>query len=187
LEYAIRKSGIQTRATIFYKSVQVMACADDVVIIGRSLASMKEGFQLLEEASKEVGLVINEGKTKYLVTANTQNCSKRHAIETRRYNCERVDSFTYLGSFVNGDSNVSEEITNCLIAANRSYFGLKSQFKSQLLSRKTKSLLYKTLVRPILTYAAETWATTKNDERRLSIVERKIFHRIYGPICEGGQ
>jgi len=25
---------------------------------------MKEGFQLLEEASKEVGLVINEGKAK---------------------------------------------------------------------------------------------------------------------------
>jgi hypothetical protein len=45
------------------------------VIIGRSLASMKEGFQLLEEASKEVGLVINEGKAKYMI-ANTQNCSK---------------------------------------------------------------------------------------------------------------
>ena len=45
LEYAIRKSGIQTRGTIFYKLVQVMAYADDIVIICRSLASMKEGFQ----------------------------------------------------------------------------------------------------------------------------------------------
>jgi len=54
LEYAIRKSGIQTRGTIFYKSVQRMAYADDILIIGRSLASMK-AFQLLEEASKEVG------------------------------------------------------------------------------------------------------------------------------------
>ena len=54
LEYAIRKSGIQTRGTIFYKSVQLMAYADDIVIIGRSLASMKD-FQLLEETSKVVG------------------------------------------------------------------------------------------------------------------------------------
>jgi len=53
-----------------------MACADDIVIIGRSSASMKEGFQLLEEASKEVGLVINKGKAEYMVAANTQNCSK---------------------------------------------------------------------------------------------------------------
>jgi len=76
LQYVIRISGIQTRGTIFYKSVQLKAYADDIVIIGRSLASMKEGFQLLEEASKEVGLVINERKTKYTVAANTQNCSK---------------------------------------------------------------------------------------------------------------
>jgi len=56
-----------------------MAYAYDIVVIGRSLASMKEAFQLLEEASKEVGLV-NEGKTKYLVAANTKNYSKPHTI-----------------------------------------------------------------------------------------------------------
>jgi len=89
-----------------------MAYADDTVMIGRSLASLKEGFQLLEEASKEVGLVIHEGKTKYPVAANTQNCSKPHTIEIGRYSFDRVDSYTCLGSLVSGDSNVSEEITN---------------------------------------------------------------------------
>jgi ribosomal protein L29 len=75
---------------------------------------------------------------------------------------EIVDSF--------GDwrhNNVSEEITNRLTAANRSYFRLRGQFKSQLLDRKTKILIHKTLVWPILTYAAETRTTTNNDERRL--------------------
>ena len=62
---------------------------------------------------------------------------------------------------MNGENNVSDEITNQLIAANRSYFGLKSQFKSQLLSRKTKIVIYKTLVRRILAYAAETWTRKK--------------------------
>jgi hypothetical protein len=83
---------------------------------------------------KEVGLVINEGKTKYMVAANTQINSKPRAIEIG-YSFERVGSYTYVGSLVNGDTNVSEEITNRLIAANRSYFGLKSLFKSQSLSR----------------------------------------------------
>ena len=134
-----------------------MAYADDIFIIGRALASTKEGFQLLEEVSKEVGLVIDEGKTKYMVAANTQIFSKPHAIQIGRYSFERVDSYTYLGSLVNGDNNVSEEITNRFIAANRSYFGLKSQFKSQSLSRKTKILIYTALVKTKLTYAAETW------------------------------
>jgi hypothetical protein len=61
-----------------------------------------------------------------------------------------------------------KEITNCLIVANRAHFGLKSQLESQLLSKNTKILIYKTLVRPVFTYATETWTTTKNDERRLS-------------------
>jgi len=88
---------------------------------------------------------------------------------------------------VTGDNNVSKEITNCLIATNRAYFKLKSQIKSQLLSRKTKILIYKTLVRQLLTKVAAASTTTKNDERRLRIFERKIIHKIYGPICEKGQ
>jgi len=47
--------------------------------------------------------------------------------------------------------------------------------------------MYKTLVRPILIHAAETWSATKNNVRRLSINERKILRRIFGPICERGQ
>ena len=62
-----------------------------------------------------------------MVEANTQNCSKTPANEIGRYNFETADSFTYIGSLVNGE-NVSEETTNRLIAANRSYFGLKGQF-----------------------------------------------------------
>jgi hypothetical protein len=41
-------------------------------------------------------------------------------------------------------------------------------------------------VRPLLTYATEIWTTTKNDERKQSIFERKILHNMYGPICKRG-
>ena len=75
-----------------------------------------------------MGLVVEEGKTKYMVATNTQNCSKPHAVEIERYESETVDSFTYLGSLVTGGSNVSEEITNHLTATKRSYFGLRGQF-----------------------------------------------------------
>jgi sorting nexin-29 len=94
LEYAIRKSGVQTRGTMFYKSVQIVAYAEDIVVIGRSSTSMKEAFQLLEEESKEERLVGNEGKTKCMVAVNTQNYSKSHAIEIGRYSFEKVDRFS---------------------------------------------------------------------------------------------
>jgi hypothetical protein len=83
-----------------------MAYADDTVIICSSFTSMKEGFQLLEEARKELGLVINENKTKYMVAAQTQNCSKPCTIEMGRYNFERGDRFTCFGSMVTGNNLV---------------------------------------------------------------------------------
>ena len=81
-------------------------------------------------------------------------------------------------------SDISQEINNRLTVANRSYFGLLNHFKSQLLSEKTKILLYKTLVRLVLTYASETWAFRKEHERELNVFEGRILRRILDPVFE---
>ena len=65
--------------------------------------------------------------------------------------------------------------------ANRAYCGLQNHMKSRIISRNTKTLLYKTLIRPALTYGAETWVLSKQDEHRLSIFERIILSRR--PFC----
>jgi hypothetical protein len=43
------------------------------------------------------------------------------------------------------------------------------------------------LIRPVLLYGAETWATTKCDENKIRTSESKILRRIYGPVNEGGR
>ena len=45
--------------------------------------------------------------------------------------------------------------------------------------------IYKMLIRPVVTYGSGTWTLTKCDENLLRIFERKILHKIYGPIQEG--
>jgi hypothetical protein len=59
--------------------------------------------------------------------------------------------------------------------------------KSRIISRNTKTLLYKRVIRSVLTYGAETRVLSKQDEHRLSIFERKILRRIYGPLMDGGR
>ena len=42
------------------------------------------------------------------------------------------------------------------------------------------------MIRPVVTYAAETWNISSRDANKLRVFERKIIRRIYGPIQENG-
>ena len=60
-------------------------------------------------------------------------------------------------------------------------------FTSRPLSRATKIIIYKTLIRPVVSYGAEAWTLTKKEEQAVLIFERKMFRRIYGPKYENGE
>jgi uncharacterized circularly permuted ATP-grasp superfamily protein len=55
------------------------------------------------------------------------------------------------------------------------------------MSRNEKVLRHKIIIRPVVTYARETWVLTKENERSLNTWERKIMRKTYSPINEGGQ
>jgi hypothetical protein len=163
-----KKSGIETRGTIFHKSIQVLAFADDINISGRSLRVVKEAFLNLKKAAKEIGLTINGDKTKFMEI--TKYPSNLCFLEVNGYKFEKITQFKYLGTSVTYDNDLSVEINNRIISANRSYYGLKKQLKSHLLSTQTKIKLYKTLVRPVLMYGCESWSLTKNEENKIKYI-----------------
>ena len=41
-------------------------------------------------------------------------------------------------------------------------------------------LLYKTLIRPVVSFVEEAWTVTKRDKQAVLDFERKMFRRIYG-------
>jgi hypothetical protein len=44
--------------------------------------------------------------------------------------------------------------------------------------------LYRTVIRPIVTYASETWVLKEAIIQKLLVFERKILRRIFGPTKE---
>jgi hypothetical protein len=69
---------------------------------------------------------------------------------------EGVAEFIYLGTLICNDNRSEKEIQRRILAGSRTYFAAISLLKSRLLSRATKILLYKKLIRPVVTYGAET-------------------------------
>jgi ATP-dependent Clp protease adapter protein ClpS len=44
-----------------------------------------------------------------------------------------------------------------------------------------------TVIRPVVTYRAETWVINKSDEKTLMTFEKKILKKIFGSVQEGNQ
>jgi len=146
---------------------------------------LKEAFLSLERAAGEMGLRINEEKTKYQTTRESKN--QQRYFQIKNFNFEAVQSFTYLGSLINVNNNNSAEIKKRILMANKGFYGLKRQFRSQFLSIKNKIKLYKTMIRPMLAYGSETWVLPKSDEAILAVFERKILRAIFGPTNDNGE
>jgi hypothetical protein len=70
---------------------------------------------------------------------------------------EDVQSYKYLGSTVNSDNSIKEEIQLRIPLGNKAYYANQSLFKSRLVSKKSKLKLSWSIIRPIVTYACETW------------------------------
>ena len=59
LEIAIGRWKLETRGTIFDTCSQIVAYADDVVVMGKWLEDVEEVFILLVEQTNNMGLEIN--------------------------------------------------------------------------------------------------------------------------------
>ena len=188
LEIIVRRAKLQTNGTIFNKLTQILAYADDIDIIGRSQAAVRDAYLALEREANKVGLHINENKTKYMIAAGTDRTIRDvgQSVAFGDKTFEVVKEFVYLGSLVTPNNDVSLEIQRRIQTANRCFFGLRKQLQSRHLSRPTKYIIYKTLIRPVLLYGSETWAMTRREENQLLVFERKVLRTISGPKNENG-
>jgi phage anti-repressor protein len=76
-------------------------------------------------------------------------------FQIEKFKFEMVQSFTYLGSLIDANNDISVEIKKNILLANKGFYGLKRQSRSQFVSIKNKIKLYKTLIRPVLAYGSE--------------------------------
>jgi hypothetical protein len=85
---------------------------------------------------------------------------------------------------VNGNISIEAEIKESISLGNKAFYVNQDLFKSKLLTKNSKLRMYKTLVRPVVTYACETWVLKENIKTKLRVYEGKVPRRIYGHTKE---
>jgi hypothetical protein len=98
LERVIRDAKLDIRGNIYTRPVPIMAYADDLVIVGRTIQSRKETFMALETSARKIGLAVNEEKTKFMKVGNKLTTVAHFTVGN--YKFEKVNMFRpkYLGS-----------------------------------------------------------------------------------------
>jgi hypothetical protein len=80
---------------------------------------------------------------------------------------------------------MTETIQDRTQAGNKAYYANQMMLKNRYINRGAKMQIYKTLIRPVVTYDCESWTMKKEDENILRRFERKIIRRIYGLVRQG--
>ena len=123
--------------------------------------------------AEAIGLHISQEKTKLM--HQTRGIPLLGQMNFGNFLIEAVSQFKYLGSTVTCDDLMEEEINLRIASASKCAWSLDGALKSGQFSMTTKTLIYKTIIRPILIYGCEAWRLTKNLENRLGVFERSLL------------
>jgi len=74
-------------------------------------------------------------------------------------------------------SIVQRNNSNYMTQKQKAYYANAKLIKLTLLKKKTKIKIYKTPIKPVVTYSSETWTLRAKDEYNLCIFERQIQRR----------
>ena len=106
------------------------------------------------------------------------NCQTADPVKLGEQDIEDVTAFTYLGAKVTNDGNTEVEIKTRINKARGAFAALKNIWKTKMISKKTKILIFKSNVLNVILYAAESWKLTKGICHMLEVFQNKCLRRI---------
>ncbi|CAG9826684.1 unnamed protein product [Diabrotica balteata] len=112
-----------------------------------------------------------------VTTANLLGCK----LELECQIIKQVMKFKYLGIILSICGKLETKLKDQVNRANRAAGYLNETiWRNKNIGKETKGRIYKTVIRPIMTYAAERRPDTERTKRMLETVEMEIIKKIDG-------
>jgi sorting nexin-29 len=183
LEWVMRQTPVTAGVRLDGVKYDRLAYADDVDMMAERMEDLNEVAQTFAEAASRLGLKINEGKTK-IMRVSREQYPVGEMVRCGDMEVELVGEFKYLGSTMTSGNEVGVEIKARIASGARCLYSMKEIMKRRIISRGTKFQIYKTIIRPVVTYGCETWRLTRELERKLQVFENSVMRRICGPVFD---
>ena len=145
--------------------------ADDICLLEDNISDAQLLLNKVTTKAHQAGLEINVGKTKFCSTSDGD-------IDCCGEKLEKVDRFTYLGSSIRLDGDVTDEVRTRIAKASANQKRLRSFWKQKDISHHVKSKIHKVCIRQPLLYGAETWPVKKSDVARIDAFENRCARNI---------
>ena len=92
----------------------------------------------------------------------------------------RVERFKYLGSIINEDGEIDEDINLRIKSGWQKWKKASAVLCYKKIPLKLKGRVYRTVVRPTLLYGAECWPTKRSHLQRMKVAEMRMLRWICG-------
>ena len=167
------RNGIQWTLT---SQLDDLDYADDIALLSHNYNQMQNKTNILGEISKSLGLRINKNKSKTLRLKTTNT----NPITVNQEPIEDVSSFCYLGSTIDIEGGVNEDIKHRIQKARHAFLLLRKVWTNKAIREKTRIKIFNSNVKSVLLYGSETWRTTKATLHRLQTFINRCLRIIVG-------
>ncbi|XP_057663104.1 uncharacterized protein LOC130898078 [Diorhabda carinulata] len=160
------------------KDIKILCYGDDAVLIAENEDGLQRLLFKFNTTAKSLKMKISAAKIKCMITSKTP-ISCKLVVDDEIIQQEM--KFKYSGPDISGSVDVGVEVRNQAAKAARTSTYLNDTiFRNKYIVIESKSRIYKTVIRPILTYTAETKPDTSNTKRILETTQNKIVRSIAG-------
>ena len=157
-EYIMRNAGlneVQAGIKIAWRNINNLRYADDATLMAEGEEELKNLLMKAKEKSEEVGLKLNNQKTKIMASGPITSW------EIDEETVGTVSDFIFGVTKITADGDCSHEIKRHLLLGRKVMTNLDSILKSRDITLQTKVRLVKAMVFSVVTYGCESWTVKK--------------------------
>ncbi|XP_055389920.1 uncharacterized protein LOC129618916 [Condylostylus longicornis] len=157
-------------------NIKIICYADDAVLLAENEDNLQRLLYRVTKTAERYNMEISTEKTKSMtVSKDPVRCK----LSINNHIIEQVFNFKYLGvNITSSRGNETETCAQAGKAAAISGYLRDVIWKNKYMLIENKVRIYKTCIRPILTYAAETRADTSKTKQRLRTTEMQTLRQI---------